>query len=623
MDRSQTDPNWPIEYPAIVRQDFTPNSNIPGFIAARKDDEVKVTSKVDSNGNICIQYPVNEQKQPGRRGWVARSILQVGKQRQIGDPMLVGIGEPYWPHLAQKINPQQGTLLYRTVVGLVSSYYEHREDLPTKPYYTDRHLKTDQLIRKFAVKIMSGVTKVSKTISGVLNSGNFTILDIRNASWDASTSRKIGIYVIAYSDYPAEPNRVDIYVGSTSASFEDRYKSHVSARRKTNPKGVHYRSAAKARRHQIFPICLLEDLDPDQGDLKIAEQVFVDLLQTTCESVLNFQYYHDTDDDLDGIPQSGTNGALLSRVAKYIVDKEEACILLNLAEQVFSRTGWLGGVRRTEDKSFGATAGLNWSMPLTELQYSRTTWVKTSVPGKYMNFRRTGNTVRYSDGRKILFQKSRSNGPDFAFFLEQNLPGPDYGTNIHAIFEIRVDGQSHPCQLARAPTTGCFDDWFDATTLALRIEWQDRNGAWMYRYVQLDNSYNHIVTGATNGATLGYTLATCLRAFFLHETRKPTDKFPWVYDFGWARLKEISVDHLSQTIVVAQPHNPRPGPAIRKRTFDEIGQELVSLGATRYAKDSDDTFPKFRAGAKLTGPKGGKPRKSCDHCHAGRLIVSS
>ena len=287
--------------------------------------------------------------------------------------------------------------------------------------------------------------------------------------------------------------------------------------------------------HQVFPVCILEELKDDSQDLKLAEQVFVDLFQTTSNQVLNLQSYSDTVEDQEG---SSTHdlpeGEKMNRVAKYIVDKDEACILLDLGQQVFSRTKWPGGARRDVNAgtAFGAQAGLNWSMPLTELRFTRTTWTLTSVPGKTLNFRRTGSMVYDDDGRKALMVKRRADGSQFTFYLPQHMPGPDYGTPIQVVFEIRMDGQIQPDHLSRMPLVGPFDDWFDALTVGMHIEWQDRSNNTLTRPVQLDHFHNHIVTGGPNGATTGYAVATGLKAFFLHRDRKATNQFPWLMDFG-------------------------------------------------------------------------------------------
>jgi len=636
-NRNQTDTNWPINYPAVVIAPFTaPAGQALTWINARLGDEVKVTSKEDRQSRgICIQYPNDDSaQQTGRRGWVPLSILNIGTACKIGEPMLVHIGEPSRIKLSNDAMTTSSTagLLFKTITGLLSSYYHHRNDLPTTPGYIESRLNNATKVRDFATRMCSGIRAVNPKLENLLNSGNFDVMEICGFSWNAKKSGKTGIYNMLNSRYSGQPNRApELYTGSTGVSFQDRYTTHSRDRAQQPPKGVHYRSGAAAERHDYYPIVIMEDLDADQSDLKIAEQVVNDLFQTTCDAVLDYQTWGETDDDPEGSDYSigqTPNAEKLSRVAKYQIDKDQACILRHLATQVFARTKWPGGVRRAPDqltpqgqvaKDFIAKAGLNWSMPLTEIRHATTTWAMTSLPGKYANFRRTGLRLRDHDGRKVIWQKNMLNkNHHFQFYLEKDLPGPAIGTKLHVVYELRLDGQAHPCAFSRAPTVGCFSDWADCTKLGMRIEWQDDDGRWWYRYVQLDNSYNTLVMNGPVGATTGYVLATALRSFFLQE-RRPLQQHSWLYDFGIARLKEVYIDHLTQTIRVRQPHNPHDVPAFTRRTFDQMGNELLGLGAERVARDTDASFPNFAPGAPS---RMGPPRKSCDHCNAGRKIVS-
>ena len=195
-----------------------------------------VISKRDTNDNIAIQYPKDEQGHAGIRGYVAVEVLEIGYVRRIGEALSIEIGQPYRPHLAQSINPTGGGLLYNTIFGLLSSYHEHREDLPTIPVYLGRELGTEARVENFARRIITGVEKVSWQLAHVLDDGNFSITDIRKWSWRADGSKKTGIYIILYSDYPGAPLRMDIYVGSTGQTFEGRYARHVAERKKQRPK---------------------------------------------------------------------------------------------------------------------------------------------------------------------------------------------------------------------------------------------------------------------------------------------------------------------------------------------------------------------------------------------------
>ncbi len=85
-------------------------------------------------------------------------------------------------------------------------------------------------------------------------------------------------------------------------------------------------------------------------------------------------------------------------------------------------------------------------------------------------------------------------------------------------------------------------------------------------------------------------------------------------DFRIARVKEVYLDWLDQVIRVRDlpgQHNV-PGPT--SKSMDQIGLELVNLGAGRYARPNDTQYPIF--------PHCRSYRPRCNPCEGNRILVS-
>jgi len=228
-----------------------------------------------------------------------------------------------------------------------------------------------------------------------------------------------------------------------------------------------------------------------------------------------------------------------SRVSKYHVHKAEAVVLRKLADQVFERTGWPGGCNRsTGKKAFGSSVGLNWTSPLTDGRRARTIWTKTTIPGRFANFRRTGFVTRVGTGGHgteylIVFGKKHtiSEGPWYAE-LRRGEPWPPQNAKIHVVFELRLDGQPHTASLARCSGVGALSDWANANQLGMRIEWERDDGVWVQRQVQLRESDNDRLAAAPYGGMQSYNIATGLRSYLLQERRLLSPALQtWVWIF--------------------------------------------------------------------------------------------
>lgn len=630
-DRDQTDPDWPNGYPAVVIQQFTAQPG-GGYISASIGDEVFVVSSMDSihQSNVCIEYDAGPDGTFEKIGWVPFSILVVGKTRKIGEPIGFDSSQIEMPKILESMhagNQYTDSLFGRTVLELLSAYSEHYDKLPAIPLYIPEILGSQDKVEQFAEVMYHGVP--AYLLSYFDNMATSTLVDIFEASsLDAvQLAGKGGIYMILYSDYPGQPRRCDVYSGSTF-DFDIRDQQHEDAANQKPPTGVHYRSAAKAHTRQMVPVCIVKS--ENQRYVKLMEQVFIDLFQTTCPEVLGYgnQTLADTDDAYESNTIRDSEEAEKVAVRRE-TDSRQAIAMRQIALQVFKKTGWPGsaGHSAKQDlsvKTFGANKGLNWTMPISEFQLVKTIWSRTGIPGKVLNFSRPATTVTTIwDSKVALTMVRQADDNQFQFFIPMNVTGPAVGQRAYVTFEIMIDGSSHPSQWARTPTIGIVDDWFDATTLALRIEWQDeKTGQWQWRYLKAENT-NFKVKDAPKGITMGYAVATGVRAFLLREIHKPTEDMPWIMDFGIARVREIAVRHLDR-VVTSTPIESKPSPQKPKamKSFDQVGKELLGLGARVYAKstdaDANTNYPPkdFKLGDTA---EFGERWKTCDHCRLNKV----
>lgn len=614
-------------------------------MAVASGTECQIVSATTTSGQAiaCIQL-ASEGNTAGKIGWVPKAALRIGQARKVGN-IGFNIGRPADPYFPSNAHypSSAGGLTFKTVKNLLVSYCNNRKDLPVEPIFVRDRLNTEARQSGFADRIVKGIDKVSSQLRMKLDSGDFDWKQIRDYSKDASQLRKeVGIYLIVHEGFEDKNRQPEMYSGSTSENFQARNYKHRGSEGwgATAPTSPHYRAAKKAQKHYHFPICYFDSDDTEKSDLKIAEQIFQDLFQTTCTAILQLDSFNETYEDTDATAAAARRemrGAeAAARAAKYLEDKEAATVLARNAEKVFAATGWPGGIRRKSGKSFGIGAGLNWSMPITEMRFEKQTWIMTRVPGRVANYRRVAfiskEESKRNQGRKVIWQKNTVGKGDsnVAFYIPQNELGPANGAKVHVVVEVRLDNQSCGVSWSRQPTVGPWSDWFDATQVAMRIEWQDEHNKWLFKHLQSDYPNNFAKNSSKNdinGATTGYRVATGLKAYFLRQNRPQTQAFPWLYDFGIAEVKEIYFDHLSQTIGTRRISDKSNATPVRALSESQIASLLLRVGAEKYAHRADpnaaeqnkgDTGFPIAPGAvnisRWSDTTPGRPRVKCDYC---------
>jgi hypothetical protein len=315
---------------------------------------------------------------------------------------------------------------------------------------------------------------------------------------------------------------------------------------------------------------LLEDEDCRELSL-LVEQVFVCLFQTYVADLLR---------PLSGefptkIPRATDPSNTTNRTrhpAKHAEAMHIAHYFSNVSEAIFSDTGFPGGVKRM---SFGVSMGANYSSPYFEWSQmsEQLLWIRHDVYKKYKDI---GQSVpmtvfRLARTKKAHFVQRREAGRHprhkiFSLSQEAFVPHiaypesvfdgtkcPREGAQYYVVFEVRTDGFAHPHHWSRLPDIGGFQNWEQARSLAIRIEWEHppNSGKWRYRYIQSGSVYLfHSVDEP--GSHYAYRTAIGLLQWLFDA--KIDDSAPdWMPRIGrTAYVLQTSYDYFKQSIEITQ-----------------------------------------------------------------------
>ncbi|EUC40104.1 hypothetical protein COCMIDRAFT_109636 [Bipolaris oryzae ATCC 44560] len=176
---------------------------------------------------------------------------------------------------------------------------------------------------------------------------------------------------------------------------------------------------------------------------------------------------------------------------------------------------------------------------------------------------------------------------------------PLEGTPCQLVFEVNMDGTAHPHAWARLPKVGFFQNWDQANSFAVRIEWEypQGSGDWRFRYVQTSDT-RAIVDPKVPGSSKRYAQAMTFIHWLLHvETKVP---HPWIKQVrGYARVMQIRYDYMTQSLNLGPPDpSPRMLPA-GKLSSAAIKAQMVKFGLDKKQGEVTSISPK---------------RSNCDFC---------
>jgi hypothetical protein len=496
------------------------------------------------------------------------------------------------------------TLLGKTVTRLISAF---RDSPP--PLLAEK-------LTSFLDK--ANITALSHNfIRGVKDAGLYDVLAKPNGNFSSQElvtaakyridndhpCDKAGIYVRFHKASPNvvgwEPNTTYCYVGK-STEFITRFKSHVHSQ---TVYGNLTRGSSSLR---MIALCII-DVHADDGVFYLFEQLFVCLLQTYRDDVIGSGGRDITIDLLK-----------FAQPAKHFTD---------IADEVFRMTGWRGGVRRA---SFQVARGVNCSSPLTEYgtKSDKMLFIRTDVDIKDgstgvvtpMAFYRRSNPVMVKSHG--VANKARNTVYHLKTFINKESsvitfshatnskkhPGnvPIVGQPYEFIIEVRKDGTPHPHAWARCPDVGRFENWRQANSFAVRIEWQDArdSGKWKFRYLQATHPYRRL-DETEPGSLATYGSAIAFLQYLTHE--RPNHNHKWIpMVAGAARVLQANYNFMDQSITFTEPTERIPMLSGRIRSDDAIIADMKSAPCS--LENVNAAFGDFH------GKKTRRNRHMCDTC---------
>ncbi|KAK5099830.1 hypothetical protein LTS08_005545 [Lithohypha guttulata] len=419
-----------------------------------------------------------------------------------------------------------------------------------------------------------------------------TVQDFRQALRVARLGdNRTGAYARVTGNFktPAHRNRrPEFYVGQTSAGFYERSAGHRNPRPGDTSAGAE--SVRDANYCELYPIC---GTVGDPLYLDFIEQILI---------IVNGSYLPELKMQLT---KATVGVSALQDFAKIYSMRESAQILSELASAVFEEIGWTPLCDRP---AFGVHRGLNYDSPIRQTDWrEKVLWIKTTQPGIKVVYRRSGLPVRATGATLgVIFKNGKtyqSATPNVKFGPHwKEGEGPPKGTEVFPVVELMMNGP-HPYPYARLPEVGCFADWHFGNRVGIKLEWKGDDGKWYHQYFQRHN-YREYMDSHEPGCTRGYAETLGL-VKYLHQVPQDQPR-GWMIDFGIARIKELTWDHMTQTAHLHElvaPTGAWPPPTWK--TTAQITQEIQQLGALGV----NGPYMVFPPGTRLM-PSG----RVCDTC---------
>jgi hypothetical protein len=425
---------------------------------------------------------------------------------------------------------------------------------------------------------------------------------------DSSSSNKAGVYARFHDSTDKvkywKAKSSYCYVGKTN-DFGERHGQHQYT--KTSYGDLTRNSSNLV----MIALCILDADSEHEAMFFLVEQIYVCLLETYREGLLKA-----------GI--ANTDMLKYYQAAKYFTD---------ISKEVFRLTGWQGGIGRGPN-SFGIQYGANCSSPLLEYgtKFDKHLFIRTDADIKDektgsvvpMAFYRRANHVVVSkkewsttDPRAVpnhMVLAKKLYKPDksviqFGFSIGKKATAADIplpGTSYELVIEVRKDGTSHPYAWARCSEIGRFENWNQANSFAVRIEWEypANSGKWRSKYLQATNFIIAQLDKQVPGSLTTYAKAISFLQWLTGAT--PNHSHLWIPRLsGSARVLFSEFDCFNQTITFKEPTDPIPMLSGQVRPYNVI---KTHMNQSRYKLEHvDGTFRVFPAGMK-------GPRTRCDTC---------
>ncbi|KAJ4340904.1 hypothetical protein N0V87_002258 [Didymella glomerata] len=452
--------------------------------------------------------------------WVLADCVTKGEpwKRDIKDwPVNLELQKLHFDTTPWMRSPATDTsLLGRTITALITAFHS------SPPPFMGT--KLESLVKKMSIDTISRI--ITKGIqkaraSGVLEEpslGGQRLLNTATHRIDENYERGLGgVYIRMHVSnntisYWKKQTRY-LYVGKT-VGFRERWSNHRYTATKYGE------LTRNSERLDMCAVCIIADQYIE--DLAyLVEQIFVCLFGSYRRFLLS---------------EKVNKG----NASYYLAAVEHANYFSEVARLVFEQTGWRQILSRAQ---FDEVEGANFESPLQEWAVSsehllliRTdTRIKDQRTGRStpMAFFRSAKAKLLNHNNKAspsgtttweLWAKKKTIGDvgkkAVAFHITDNgMDGtkiPLAGVPYYLVVEVCKDGSPHPNAWSRLSEVGPFENWDQARSFAVRVEWEfpQGSGKWRYRYVHTYWAFKYADTKQP-GALQGYARAIA----FLHGIR--------------------------------------------------------------------------------------------------------
>ena len=233
--------------------------------------------------------------------------------------------------------------LAKAVDGQFQAWYANKDYLQLPENIEDR-INTPEKRASQVQLIIDGCYNAS--CLSVLNRPEFTLRQLAENAQNARTFNASCVYGSRYSNFRDNPAKRAVARVGKSNNPVQRISDHIARCRSDSTfaaERTHYTQGRASRKQEFFVLCVLKD----ETDLKIAEQLFVNLLGTWAPAVRGSSSNISLDDE----PRD-TEG--LMKHSLRAIDQRDAQRIMQVTHNISQKpeSWWPGGVGRD---SFGAS----------------------------------------------------------------------------------------------------------------------------------------------------------------------------------------------------------------------------------------------------------------------------
>lgn len=572
----------------------TPQEAQNGAIKLPVSTEGEILSEIDTRTG-WVRVAIG-QGNTFKSGIVPSWAIIVGGPRKVGNRKLV---HDIPPIKNVHVSPQQingNTSFHMAIRGLAFALKNHQQQLPFLSEESRDLLINDNRRNQFVEQFIS---HINPEFARVATGGNPTFGALRSRISPVKyPNTNHGIYFRVTSDFPADVHKLpEGYVGMTISNegFAGRLHAHQNVH--PSEQSMQAISVRQSKSCQMYILC------KTAGSglyFQLIEQIMILIMGTYGYKIT--QWIEDI---------KNNESMAVDDVVRKMNGMESAKLLLDIANSVFRDVGWTPLCSRP---SFGISRVLNYESPLRGGPHiDKILWMLTVQPGVKSSYRRSALTattststpsIHFLNGNtyEAAYPRINKEHSTQTIYFRRDESYPSTKAEVTIVFEIMHNNAPHPYTWARLPDFGPYSDWHIANTLAIRIEWQEQ-GQWKYRYIQ-----------KIERAFMKTDDPGCLRAYseamgYIRYLQQVNQERPrgWDMTFGLARVKQVIVDHMTQTVHVQElTPSGRSMPAVTMKTRQDLGNDIRLLGAQNVNIPWPADFSLVRSGR--------SQRAHCDAC---------